>query len=193
MLPPYRGVHHGGVSLWPCSSRRQVTRHGRQPGGGECIRGRFLSLGAMINLCVLDRCAARTPQTNRRRHRSHCHGRRVQGTTAIRVVRTALRAARGMQLRLSKFDRGSAFRSTLSARETIREEPVSCGRMQHGGVDQRRVKPLRIHRLVQKVVCLGADLAPRRTRIGADEKRWNFSERAAEPFDGIDSGQSSDN
>ena len=21
-LPPYRGVHHGGVSLWPCSSRR---------------------------------------------------------------------------------------------------------------------------------------------------------------------------
>ena len=29
---PYRGVHHGGVSLWPCSSRRQVTRHGRQPG-----------------------------------------------------------------------------------------------------------------------------------------------------------------
>src|SRR5215471_139142 len=27
---PLRGVHHGGVSLWPCSSRRQVTRHGRQ-------------------------------------------------------------------------------------------------------------------------------------------------------------------
>ena len=40
-LPPYRGFHHGGVSLWPCSSRRQVTRHGRQPGGGERVRGRF--------------------------------------------------------------------------------------------------------------------------------------------------------
>ena len=65
---------------------------------------------------------------------------------------------------------------------------------QHGGVDQRRVKPLRIHRLVQKVVCPGADLAPRRSRIGADEKRWNFertAERAAEPFDGVNSGQSS--
>jgi hypothetical protein len=22
-------IHHGGVSLWPCSSRRQETRHGR--------------------------------------------------------------------------------------------------------------------------------------------------------------------
>src|SRR5262249_51467560 len=40
-LPPTGGFHHGGVSLWPCSSRRKVTRHGRQPGGGECIRGRF--------------------------------------------------------------------------------------------------------------------------------------------------------
>jgi hypothetical protein len=42
---------------------------------------------------------------------------------------------------------------------------------QHRGGDQRRVKPLRIHRLVQKVVSLGADLAPRRARIAADEKR----------------------
>src|SRR5215831_8791988 len=36
---PYRGVHHGGVSLWPCSSRRQVTRHGRQPGGANASVG----------------------------------------------------------------------------------------------------------------------------------------------------------
>jgi hypothetical protein len=70
---------------------------------------------------------------------------------------------------------------------------VSCGRTQDGGVDQRRVKHLRIHRLVQKVVCAVADLAPRRGRIRADEKRWNFeriAERAAEPFDGVESGQS---
>src|SRR5262249_27773374 len=36
---PLRGVHHGGVSLWPCSSRRQVTRHGRQPGGANASVG----------------------------------------------------------------------------------------------------------------------------------------------------------
>src|SRR5262245_14919734 len=63
-------------------------------------------------------------------------------------------------------------------------------------VDQRRVKPLRIHRLVQKAVSSGADLAPRRARIAADEERWNRGkcwnrERAAEPFDGVDSGHSS--
>jgi len=29
-LPPYRGVHHGGVSLWPCSSRRQLDTGGNQ-------------------------------------------------------------------------------------------------------------------------------------------------------------------
>ena len=58
------------------------------------------------------------------------------------------------------------------------------------------MKPLRIHRLVQKLVCPGADLALRRGRIAADEERWNFertverfgSIRAAEPFDGVDSG-----
>src|SRR5262249_49760617 len=33
------GVRHGGVSLWPCSSRRQVTRHGRQPGGANASVG----------------------------------------------------------------------------------------------------------------------------------------------------------
>src|SRR6516165_6882081 len=33
------GVHRGGVSLWPCSSRRQVTRHGRQPGGANASVG----------------------------------------------------------------------------------------------------------------------------------------------------------
>src|SRR5947209_19597385 len=62
------------------------------------------------------------------------------------------------------------------------------------GVDQRRVKPRRIHRLVQKLVCPGVDLALRRGRITADEKRWNFertAERAAESFDGVDSGHSS--
>jgi hypothetical protein len=59
-------------------------------------------------------------------------------------------------------------------------------RSQHGG-DQRRVKSLRIHRLVQKLICPGADLALRSARIAADEERWNFgrtAERAAEPFDG---------
>src|SRR6516165_6011946 len=45
-LPPYRGVHHGGVSLWPCSSRRQVTRHGRQPGGANAsVGGSSLAIG----------------------------------------------------------------------------------------------------------------------------------------------------
>ena len=33
------GFHHGGVSLWPCSSRRQVTRHRRQPGGANASVG----------------------------------------------------------------------------------------------------------------------------------------------------------
>src|SRR5215831_328018 len=42
---PLRGVHHGGVSLWPCSSRRQVTRHGRQPGGANAsVGGSAISL-----------------------------------------------------------------------------------------------------------------------------------------------------
>jgi hypothetical protein len=53
------------------------------------------------------------------------------------------------------------------------------------------VKPLHIHRLVQKLVCPGADLALRRARIAADKERWNFertAEPAAEPFDGVDSG-----
>jgi hypothetical protein len=27
-LPPTGGFHHGGISLWPCSSRRQVTDTG---------------------------------------------------------------------------------------------------------------------------------------------------------------------
>src|SRR6516165_12126420 len=45
-LPPYRGFHHGGVSLWPCSSRRQVTRHGRQPGGANAsVGGSSLAIG----------------------------------------------------------------------------------------------------------------------------------------------------
>src|SRR6516165_10308426 len=45
-LPPYWGVHHGGVSLWPCSSRRQVTRHGRQPGGANAsVGGSSLAIG----------------------------------------------------------------------------------------------------------------------------------------------------
>src|SRR5215472_13531811 len=60
--------------------------------------------------------------------------------------------------------------------------------MSLGGADQRRVKPLRIHRLVQKVVSPGADLALRRARIAAYEERWNQCwnrERAAEPFDGV--------
>jgi hypothetical protein len=60
--------------------------------------------------------------------------------------------------------------------------------------NQRRVKPLRMHRLVQKLVCPGADLAVRSARSAADEERWNFgrtAERAAELFDGVDSGQSS--
>ena len=62
-----------------------------------------------------------------------------------------------------------------------------------GGVDQRRVKPLRIHGLVQKAAPSGADLTP---RIAADEERWNRGkcwnrERAAEPFDGVDSSRSS--
>src|SRR5262249_26748651 len=30
-LPPYRGVHHGGVSLWPCSSRLDT-------GGNQLVR-----------------------------------------------------------------------------------------------------------------------------------------------------------
>ena len=45
---------------------------------------------------------------------------RVQRTPAIHVMLPALHAARGMQLRLSTSDTGSAFRSTLSAWETIR-------------------------------------------------------------------------
>jgi len=69
---------------------------------------------------------------------------------------------------------------------------VARDSMSLGGVDQRRVKPLRIHRLVQKAASSGADLAP---RIAADEERWNREswnrERAAEPFDGVDSGHSS--
>ena len=65
--------------------------------------------------------------------------------------------------------------------------------MSLGGVDQRRVKSLRIHWLVQKAASSGADLAP---RIAADEERWNRGkcwnrECAAEPFDGIDSSRSS--
>jgi len=45
-LPPYRGVHHGGISLWPCSSRRQVSRHGRQPGGANAsVGGSSLAMG----------------------------------------------------------------------------------------------------------------------------------------------------
>src|SRR5262249_1976363 len=40
-LPPYRGVSPRRRISLACSSRRQVTRHGRQPDGGECIRGRF--------------------------------------------------------------------------------------------------------------------------------------------------------
>src|SRR5262249_44595958 len=40
------GFHHGGVSLWPCSSRRQVTRHGRQPGGANAsVGGSSLAIG----------------------------------------------------------------------------------------------------------------------------------------------------
>jgi len=38
-FPPTGGFHHGGVSLWPCSSRRQVARHGRQPGGANASVG----------------------------------------------------------------------------------------------------------------------------------------------------------
>src|SRR5262249_20845785 len=68
--------------------------------------------------------------------------------------------------------------------------------MSLGGVDQRRVKPLRIHRLVQKAGSSGADLPPKRPGIAADKERWNRGkcwnrERAAEPFDGVDSGHSS--
>src|SRR6516164_6633816 len=43
---PYRGVHHGGLSLWPCSSRRKVTRHGRQLGGANAsVVGSSLAIG----------------------------------------------------------------------------------------------------------------------------------------------------
>jgi hypothetical protein len=47
-------------------------------------------------------------EIDRRGHRRHCHGRRVQAITAIHAVRAASPAARGVQLKLSTFDNGSA-------------------------------------------------------------------------------------
>src|SRR5262249_8050760 len=128
----------------------------------------------------------------------HCHCCLARRLVAVRwpAVLVVAKGQRPHPRRTERARRPTFMRSDDYALHSARLIAIAAfarDSISLGGVDQRRVKPLRIHGLVQKAASSGADLAP---RIAADEERWNRGkcwnrECAAEPFDGIDSSRSS--